>query len=291
MIRNRKWGLVLSGGGARGYAHIGVLKMLDSWGLKPDVIVGTSMGAIIGGMYACGVTPARIEQYLMDEFEIQKHLDRWIFHVKGGPAVKLLQTQEAKQLLLRKQAIDSGEGILEVLRQLTENKTFSQTRIPFSCNAVDLLTGSEIILNQGNVAEAIRASMSIPGIFQPVRRGEMLLVDGGVLNNAPIWAAKELGANKILSVKVIKFSWIKEEELPDNVSVLFRIYSIISHELEKSKEQDKSVLEIYANNGNHILDFDKKKELVQFGDLTARKHKWEIMKHINGFKIFRRRRK
>ncbi|MBW8003860.1 MAG: hypothetical protein FVQ80_17990, partial [Planctomycetes bacterium] len=108
---------------------MGALKMLESWDLRPDVIVGTSMGAIIGGLYA------------------------------------------------------SGKRALESLRKLTKNKEFHQTRIPFACNAVDLLTGREVVLDEGNVAEAIRASMSLPGIFEPVRWKDMLLVYGGVLNN------------------------------------------------------------------------------------------------------------
>lgn len=287
-----KWGLVLSGGGARGYAHIGILKMLESWGLKPDIIVGTSMGSIVGGIYACGKTPLEMEKYLLEEFEIRKHLDKWILQLKGGSIIKFIQAGDVLQTMMRTTAIDSGKGILEVFRRLTWNKSFSQTQIPFACNAVDLLSGREIILDHGNVAEALRASMSLPGIFSPVRQGNMLLVDGGVLNSAPIWIAEKMGAKRILCVKVGEFVSIQADELSNAISIFFRTFSITAHALhalEKSRKRDRSVLEIRVSDVSRILDFERKEELVRLGESVALENKREIMKRFSSRKLFWKR--
>ncbi len=261
--------------------------MLESWDLRPDVVAGTSMGAIIGGLYASGKTPAEMESFLLEEFEIRKHLDKWVFQLQGGRIIKFIQAEDALYSLMRTNAIDSGKRALESLRKLTDDKEFHQTRIPFACNAVDLLTGREVVLDEGNVAEAIRASMSLPGIFEPVRWKDMLLVDGGILNNAPVWIAKKMGAKKILCIKVGKFEPVREEDLGNGISIFWRSHAITSHALHSGMKKERKVLEVCAYDGNKVLDFERKKELIELGENEILKNKEEILRRFDKRKLFR----
>jgi len=275
-----KWALVLSGGGARGLAHIGVLKSLEAWGLKPSLVIGTSMGAIVGGIYACGTSISDIESFLLEEFEFKKYLDRWVFHLSGGPLVKYLQAQDALHSLLQHDAIDSGARVLQLLQRFTRNKDFSQTEIPFACNAVDLVSGREVLLNEGPVAEAIRASMSLPGIFSPVQKNDRLLVDGGILNNAPLWIAKKLGARRILCIHVSRLETAKAEDLTNGIAIFLRTNTITGNSLTEVQNRGGNALEIWAYNRTSVFDFDRKEELIQLGQLAAAENKDRIVRWL-----------
>ena len=117
-----KWALVLSGGGARGLAHIGVLKILKLWGLRPDIVVGTSIGAIVGGAFACGMEPEEMEKFMVEKFDLHKYLDSWIMKLEGGPFVTIIKIGDAFQALWRSTAVDSGRKVLKLLRKFTSNK-------------------------------------------------------------------------------------------------------------------------------------------------------------------------
>jgi NTE family protein len=282
-----KWGLVLSGGGARGIAHVGLLKKLAAWNLKPDAVVGCSMGAIIGGAYACGMDPGEMERYLLEEFDIRGNLDSWVFQLPGGRLVKLLQAEDALHTLARKRGIDSGRKVLDLLRRLTADKDFSQTEIPFACNALDLLSGREVALDSGKVADAARASMAIPAVFEPVPREGMLLVDGGFADSTPVWLARRLGVRRLLVHRVSVFSTIEARKISNSFSVLARTFSVMGHALQESKPKERQILEIVSYDGSAALDFGRLSSLVRLGERNAEAEKDRILRHLGSRRLFR----
>jgi NTE family protein len=208
-----KVGLVLSGGGARGAAHIGVLRVLEEMRIPIHCIAGTSIGAIVGGMYAAGLSPDDIEN-------IMTSLD-WnnIFRDKPLPSdLTFRRKQDASQYLIdfdlglkdgrlaMPKGLLQGQNLNMVLKSVllhTENVTdFDHLRIPFRALAADIETGEAVVLDKGELVSAIRASMSIPGVFAPVERDGKMLVDGGVSNNLPVDAARRMGANVIIAVDI-----------------------------------------------------------------------------------------
>ena len=206
-----KVGLVLSGGGARGFAHIGTLALIDSLNIPIDYIAGTSMGGIIGALYSIGYDAVEIEriirslewqQLFSDEppremvpYYERKHDGRFQleFEIKDGRPVA-------------PDGLISGQQILLALSELTyayENVDhFDHLPIPYRCVTVDLITGKEVVLDSGSLSKAIRATMSIPTLFDPVEWGDSLLIDGGLLNNVPVDVVKEMGADIIITSNV-----------------------------------------------------------------------------------------
>ncbi|MCU0501389.1 MAG: patatin-like phospholipase family protein [Anaerolineae bacterium] len=184
--RRKKLGLALGGGGARGLAHIGVLKVLDREQITVDVIAGTSMGGIVGALYAAGFSGERIEAEVLRISRSRLEL------------VKLIDLRLGAAGLL------GGSRITEMLTSLLgADLTFTDLRIPFAVTGVDMLSGREVDLSEGKVVEAVRATMSVPGVFTPVEIGPYRLMDGGILNNVPVDVALKLGADVVIAVDVL----------------------------------------------------------------------------------------
>lgn len=180
-----KIGLVLGGGGARGLAHIGVLKVFEREGIAIDVLAGTSMGGLIGALYAAGMPPQEIEAEAL----------------RRGTAKEIIRLLD---LNISLRGLLKGTRILNQLADtLGPDLTFQDLKIPLAVMAVDLRTGREVMLAEGKVVDAIRATISVPGIFQPVELEPYLLVDGGTLDNVPVEAARKLGAEKVIAVDVL----------------------------------------------------------------------------------------
>jgi NTE family protein len=203
--------LVLSGGGAKGIAHIPLLQKLDSLHIVPDLIVGNSMGSIIGGLYAMGYTGDSIEKLTKDI--------NWDKLFGGGQSLRSASVEEKREFQrylvgigIKDKKLNSVGSLLndqnlrEYLTELTypvyNIKDFDSLPIPFRAMATDLAEGKEVILSKGNLAYAMRASMSLPGIFKPMTYGKTILVDGGVLNNFPTDIAKQMGADIIIGSDV-----------------------------------------------------------------------------------------
>lgn len=199
-----KIGLVLSGGGAKGVAHIGVLKVLEEAEIPIDYICGTSMGAIIGGLYSIG--------YHAEELDSMVRSQDWIFLLTdqiARPYQSFNSKYEKEHFLIKvplgnnkkistPSGIVKGQGILNKFTSLTigyhQLDSFADLPIPFACVAGDLTSGKEIVIKKGNLPLAMRTSMAVPGVFQPVYRDGMVLVDGGIFNNFPVDVAKEMGS-------------------------------------------------------------------------------------------------
>jgi NTE family protein len=173
--------LALGSGGARGIAHIGVLTVLEREGLRPRAVAGTSMGSFIGAMYAAGTHPERMAAGV-DSLDYKEIVSLTALTLKPGSFL----------------TADRIEGQLR--GQLPA--TFAELRIPFACVCADLVTGEPVVISEGDLPRAIRTSMSIPVMFDPVRDGDRILVDGGVVDPVPVRLAKELGGAPVVAVDV-----------------------------------------------------------------------------------------
>ncbi|WP_158633963.1 patatin-like phospholipase family protein [Radiobacillus deserti] len=180
----RVTGVALGGGCLRGVAHIGALKELLNHDISITHVAGTSAGAVIGGLFACGLHPDKMVNAL-DSLSIRKHLD-FGFNKKGWL---------------------KGDRIYNTLLQLTDGKYFSDLDIPLAVVCVDLISRQLTIIREGEVAKALRASIAIPGVFSPVQIGKKLLVDGYILNNNPADIVKEMGAKHVTAIRVLSSNY------------------------------------------------------------------------------------
>ena len=240
-----KIGLVLSGGGSKGFAHIATLKALDSLNIPIDYIAGTSFGAIVGAMYALGYSGKQIEKMALatDWYEVQndepKRKRLPYFRKKDSGKYQLQFGLDGVKPVAPTGLIYGQKIILDLskwTREFEQIYDFDKLPIPFRCNAFDIISGKEVILKEGSLSHALRASLSIPTIFAPVEWGDALLVDGGVINNLPVDIVKEMGADIVLAVDVSATS--------KNKSELNNIYDIVDqtigvHGYEKTKQSIK----------------------------------------------------
>ena len=210
--QRKKVGLVLSGGGAKGIAHIGALKIIEEAGIPIDYIAGTSMGSIIGGLYAIGYTPEQLDSMVRkqdwafllsdritrnDKNMLERETDET--YVISVPFSKTSIKEVTGGLI-------KGQNIDNLFSELTlgyhDSIDFNKLPIPFACVSENLVKGEEYVFHQGVLSTAMRASMAIPGVFTPVRLDSMVLIDGGVVNNYPVDIARQMGADIIIGVDV-----------------------------------------------------------------------------------------
>ncbi|OYD13863.1 hypothetical protein CH333_09630 [candidate division WOR-3 bacterium JGI_Cruoil_03_44_89] len=179
----RKIGLALGAGAARGYAHIGVLKVLDEEKIPIDFIAGTSIGALMGAIYASGISAKEMEELVLN-------LDR-------------RKTTSFFTPTLPYSGLVEGKRITEFMKSIIGNPNIEDLKIPFAAVATDVMSGREVIFTKGSTIEAVRASISIPGIFTPCKYNENFLVDGGLVNPVPVNCVREMGADFIIAVNVL----------------------------------------------------------------------------------------
>jgi NTE family protein len=288
-IKKPKIGLVLSGGGAKGLAHIGVLKVIDSLGIKIDYIGGTSMGAIVGGLYASGYTGKQLDSIFktlnIDDL-VQDNIPRKskLLFNKRSDDIYALSLPFKKLKLETPNALSKGFYNYHFLSKLTyhvrNTRDFKKLPIPFFCMATDIETGEEIVLNKGIFPQALIASSSVPSIFYPIEIEERLLVDGGVTNNYPIEKLKELGADFIIGVDV-------QEELKDRNELkgITTIFGQISNFYTLSQMKNKQQLSnIYIKpeiKGYSVLSFENGKKIIKNGENATRNFLLELQKFEN----------
>jgi len=207
-----KIGLVLSGGGAKGFAHIGVLKVLEQAGVKIDYIGGTSMGAVVGGLYASGYNATQIDSIFQDtNFDelLQDYMPRTSksFFEKRNDELYSVSLPFNKFKLGIPVALSKGIYNYNMLAKLTHNvrhiRDFNQLPIPFICVATNIENGEEVILRDGFLAQAMMASSAFPSLFSPVELNGKVLIDGGVTNNYPVKELRRMGAEIIIGVDVL----------------------------------------------------------------------------------------
>ncbi|MGC8721862.1 MAG: patatin-like phospholipase family protein [Caldisericaceae bacterium] len=278
----KKVGLVLSGGGARGIAHIGVLKVLEKEGLFPDIIVGASMGSIIGGLYAANNSPSEMEDFLKT-FSFSNVLDKasplYGLSLKAVERNKMLRSvmmQIAMTSLFVKKGFDSGRKIRGVLKEMTKGASFKDLRVPFACVSVDLRTGRRIVFNEGKLYKAIYSSMAIPPYFEPYDYNGMLLTDGGVLSNAPVDVAYSMGADRVVVVDVNKSETFKEvDNFKNAYEILLRVYEL-QEDLIYKQELAKSDLIIGVDVDVEVLDFSFIDFIIAQGEKACNEHLREL---------------
>lgn len=275
-----KVGLVLSGGGARGLAHLGVLRALEKQRVPIDYIAGTSAGALIGGMYASGMSVDEIENRIKDvdlqaiSFATQDRRDlpqnTRNLEYSSNTAVDVSIREGGKVTLPI--AVSSGTQVEQLLRGILRDKPydvdFDKLPIPFRAVASDLSTGQMVVLKQGQLVQALRASMSIPGVFAPVEKDGVLLVDGMVARNLPVDVARQMGATRIIAVDVGSELYTKEE-LNSVVSVSEQLLSLlvkrnVEEQVASLTKNDLLVRPALGKLGN--LDFTAGKEAPTIGE-------------------------
>lgn len=253
----KKIGLVLSGGAAYGFAHIGVLEVLEKNRIKPEIIAGTSMGAIVGGMYAAGI-PVKTMVEAISSFTQNKFVDVNLFGLVSGGLV-------------------FGNKIMKFFKKHVGDKKIEECDTTFACVTAELSKGKEVVLKSGSLSEAMRASMSVPGLFRPVKKDKMVLVDGGVCNNFPIKLAREMGADIVIGVDVTSF-YKKEANLKSAIEVLISAMNFAQSEYMK-KLKDKGDVHILVEQPNTKftkLTHQNAITSIKYGRKAARKMLPEI---------------
>ncbi len=276
-----KWALVLSGGGGNGIAHVGVLKELERLNLKPSLIVGTSMGSVVGGVYASGKSIEWIEEFMTNDLKIREMVSTMPTLKWGeGPLVKVFQAGNAISNFMRKRGAESGEKILEKIKEVTNDIDINETIIPFATNAVDLISGKEKVFIEGKLADAIRCSMAIPPFFEPYELADGLYVDGAFADNMPVNIAREMGYKKILSVDVSPLRTVEKSGLKNSLDVLWRAMSI---SMKNSHRPVKATVDIEAYKGAFQFDFEHASDLIDVGRQAVIKNEQSIKKNFTSW--------
>ncbi len=260
MLERKKIGLALGSGGARGFAHIGVLKVLEKHNIPIDFISGSSAGAIVGSLYSAQPNAKKLEKEALEatwrdffDFTISRS-----GFVKGDKASKFLNSKLA--------------GI-----------SFNELKIPLFITALDIENNREIIFNKGDVLKAVRASMSIPGVFQPVENNGCILVDGGIVDPLPVNVLREAGAEIVIAVDVevvtecperILGTALKEQSRrqKDLIYIFTKVIQIMGSHIDKvEKERNKPDIMLVPNlKGVGMFDFSKTRQIIRQGENTTK---------------------
>ena len=270
-----KVGVVLGGGGAKGASHIGALKYIEEMGIPIDYIAGTSMGSIIGGLYAMGYSPDEMAQLIANmnwsEY-IGNKIDRTTManEPRERNSTTLVNIPFSLQSIFDNDpntnfinslpsAYVNNSSLVNLFNDLCvgyqEEMNFNDLPIPFACVATDIVTGEEIVLRSGNVPTAMRASMAIPGVFSPVSIGDMVLVDGGLVNNFPADVLKEMGADIIIGVEVTSEKKITPEDIQSLPQLLGRLVTNSTNGKRKENRELCNIHIVPDVNGFGMLSF------------------------------------
>jgi NTE family protein len=268
-----KIGLTLSGGGAKGLAHIGILKAIDSAGLKIDYVTGTSMGSIVGSLYAIGNSGNKIEKIARNTdwsliFTNQVPLRSFSLEEKneyGKYALELPFSQG--KFTLPSGAIESEElwiKLSELYFNVSNIKKFNQFKIPFACIATDITNAKAVVLDSGDIVTSVRASMAIPGVFTTVDHQGLKLVDGGVIRNFPVSDAIAMGANYTIGSNVTQ-GLLHKEKLNNPIQILLQI-AFLKEDQDNRKQIEMTDLYIHHDLSKFsIAGFDKADEIIDAG--------------------------
>lgn len=277
----KKVGVVLSGGGAKGMAHIGALKVIEEAGIPIDYIVGTSMGSIIGGLYAIGYTPAQLDSmvnhqnwsFLLSD-RIKRSEQTMSERLNSETYVLSIPfTRNLKETPMG--GVIKGQNLDNLFADLTvgyhDSISFNKLPIPFACVSENIVNGDEVVFHSGVLATAMRASMAIPGVFTPVRMNGMVLVDGGLVNNYPANIARQMGADIIIGVDVQDS--LKGASQLNNVADIFG--QIIDLTTQENNQKNIALTNTYIKvnvNGYSAASFNKAAldTLIHRGEVAAR---------------------
>ncbi|WP_377161232.1 patatin-like phospholipase family protein [Roseateles sp. UC29_93] len=248
-------GLALGGGAARGFAHIGVIQVMEENGIKVDLVCGTSAGSLVGALYAAGRTGKELQTVAeaMDEGAITD----WTFPMRG---------------LIR------GEALARYVRQMTGNRGLEQLPLPLGIVATDLGDGSPILFRQGDVGTAVRASSAVPAVFQPVKIGNREYVDGGLVAPVPVRFAKQMGAEFVIAVDIGE---PPDPKIPgDAMRMLLQTFSIMGKSINQYELQGADVVLRPKLDGFSGSDFTTRRRAIALGREVATAMLPEIRRKI-----------
>lgn len=254
-----KIGLALGSGGARGFAHLGVLKVLEEENIPISYIAGSSIGALVAALYASGLGLDRLYK-LAKSFRRNNFID----------------------LTIPKMGLIAGKRITEFIRLLTKGKKIEELEIPIAIVATDLQTGAKVVFRQGDVARAVRASISIPGIFVPAEVDGRLLVDGGVVDRVPVSVAREMGADIVIAVDVSPVN--VNSEITSIFDVILQSLDILQDEIVSHRQLASDVMirpRVEAYSSRAFTDIE---EIIAIGEEEARKNIAKIRQAIEKWK-------
>jgi len=286
-----KVGLVLSGGGAKGFAHIGVLRVLEQEGVKIDYIGGTSMGAIIGGLYAAGYTADQLDSIFKTvdtDALLQDYIPRnsKSFYEKRNDEIYALQLPFDDFKIGSPVSLSKGMYNYNLLNKLLMHvryeKDFSKLPIPFLCIATDVVTGNQVILEEGNLPQSILASGAFPSLYTPVEINDQLLIDGGVVNNYPIDEIRKKGMDVIIGVDV-QDGKKDRDKIKGALDILMQIanYGMYQGMDAKQKETDIYIKPDIVNYS--VVTFDKGDEIIKKGRDAAMEKIADIRRIGSGY--------
>ncbi|NKI69063.1 patatin-like phospholipase family protein [Collimonas pratensis] len=243
-----KIGLALGGGAARGFAHIGVIKALESQGIVPDIVVGTSAGSVVGALYAAGNNGFALQKIAlqMDEAAISDWSVPFFAKVSG---------------------VLKGEAIQNYVNKTIHNVPIEKLKIPFGAVATDLNTGAPILFRRGNTGTAVRASSAVPGVFQSVVVGGRQYVDGGLVSPVPVRFAHEMGADFVIAVNISASP--EAQAASSSVDVLLQTFAIMGQSINSYELKDADIVirpELGAMKGN---DFAARNTAILAGEQAA----------------------
>lgn len=272
--RRPKIGLVLSGGGAKGFAHIGVLKVLEEAGIKIDYIGGTSIGAVIGGLYGMGYNAKQIDS-IIRVTNFSNILTDFIprssknFYEKRNDELYALILPFNKFQIGSPEALSKGMYNFNLLSRLTlpvrHVRDFNTLQTPFLCIGTNIALGEQVVFDKGILAQALAGSSSLPSVFSPVVIDGNLIIDGGVINNYPIDEVKKMGADIIIGVDV-QNGLLNKDQLKSATKIFFQITNL--QMIEKMKvNAEKTDIYIKPNVANYgVVSFDKASEIIKKGE-------------------------
>lgn len=253
----KKVGVALGAGAVKGLAHLGVLEVLEREGVPIHFIAGSSIGALVGGLYSCGLDIRRLSQLAVN-----------------------LNWEHLTDLAIPKKGLVRGKKILELLMLLTRGKEFSELEIPFAAIACDLQRGEEVVIEEGILAHAIRASISIPGIYVPYEFQGRLLVDGAVLNSVPANVVKEKGMDLTIAIDVGFMG--RDIRVSSIFDVILTSINIMQREVMEKKLEKADIL-IRPEVG-HIspTNIQKAEECIEAGRRAAEENLPKIFDYLEG---------
>ena len=288
-VKRKKVGVVLSGGGAKGMAHIGVLKVLEKAGIPVDIVTGTSIGSIVGGLYSIGYNSHSLDSMVRaqdwtyvitdkEDLRRQSYLDR-----KKANTYLLTTGLTIGKRNRNVGGLIKGKNLAELFQKLfvgyTDSLDFNKDlQIPFACVATNIMDNSEVVFHSGRLPQAIRASMSIPAAFSPVRIGDMVLVDGGLKNNYPVDVAREMGAEIIIGVTLNG----KPKTADDITGTMKIVGQIIDVNCVNKYDENKALSDLWMNvdpHGYSTASFTAQAidSLIRYGEEEAMRHWDEII--------------
>lgn len=279
MWSGKRIGLALGGGGARGFAHIGVLKALEAGEIPIDIIAGTSMGAIVGAAYACGISPSALRERVNGYLASPEFLESPIMAISESPVPDTKKWSDRIKRFLKgrfymartmfKPGLIPADEFKAIIDYFVPDINIEETKIPFRAVATDLLTGDKIIFSEGSLRKAVLASCAVPGAVEPIKEGKHLLADGGVVSLVPVHAARESGADVVIAV-VVDIDIRLWDDLKTAKGIFYRAGEITIQKLLSYELKDADVI-IRPDVGTlHWTDFSRIDYLEMEGERSAR---------------------